>query len=755
MTAKRLTVTAKRPARSKPGGVGNRGEQQRGQQPGALQTWRDRAVWDLRRPGVGNQRAVAQQSLLELQQRYGNRHARRALAGGRGLVQRQKGGASAAEQESKIPELDLRFVDRHRRRVFDVRIIIPPRDLPGLGELYKRRNAIKRHIPAVVFAALASVSDRREMQYLRSRSLKSGVELVELPESYLRKPPTYEVLLLVTLYHAIDMIEAMVREKERRIDEAQPRIAEIGGVGTIGTRKQLERARMQRYVQKMLSGLTGSFGGVIGFGIASLLTDDPEKIAAATTFGEAAFGLISPRGRRRGSSRGGRRTTPRRTPRTRQRRLKTRARRARTARQKARTRRRQRTEKAKAKARQQQSRARKRPPSAKRPEAGSTPGPGGVLETWSITLGHKRLAREHKLHLVRRNGRLSLWLCSTKCGELLQKVEIYLRHLPREHKLHKKLDNLRTELAKLAAREEQGETRGLNKGYELRSRQFANLAKQFPEDMRKLAEEEVAKLRAPEEAAPGPSTDAEPRVAERPRLRKRTRGQAPTARPLAELELPRAVQKSLDRVQEIKAEIERLENKKKLSKVEGQKLSDLRRDLAVKTAVHELGEFKRARDETTQILPRGTYAALEERIWLEYAQKLINDLNRKGAKQGDGSAAFAIIGEQVRGGAEPKKIIETDRLHYDKAWEYSGKLRSLLSANKEQLRPQAKNRLRLELKKIEEARRWADRYEEAIESGTATPESLLRNLPGWVDEESRADLERYQKEWRKEQGGKR
>lgn len=62
--------------------------------------------------------------------------------------------------------------------------------------------------------------------------------------------------------------------------------------GMVETRSEHADRKWAEVAIATLDGLTGTFGGVIGYAISSYLTTDPEVIAASTQFGDTAFTVV-------------------------------------------------------------------------------------------------------------------------------------------------------------------------------------------------------------------------------------------------------------------------------------------------------------------------------------------------------------------------------------------------------------------------------------------------------------------------------
>ena len=95
---------------------------------------------------------------------------------------------------------------------------------------------------------------------------------------------------------------------------------------------------------------------------------------------------------------------------------------------------------------------------------------------------------------------------------------------------------------------------------------------------------------------------------------------------------------------------------------------------------------------------------------IDAAQTTMNDLYRAGSKYGDGSSAFMAMLEQFRVGVGQAPVpIAGDTLHYGKCGDYIVALAEKIKLLTE-LPEEAKQRLALEIQRMEEARHWAVEY---------------------------------------------
>lgn len=198
---------------------------------------------------------------------------------------------------------------------------------------------------------------------------------------------------------------------------------------------------------------------------------------------------------------------------------------------------------------------------------------------------------------------------------------------------------------------------------------------------------------------------------------------------------PNAVFEPIDRAKSRLQDLENAKKKPNLSWKErgalDKEINRLNVELNTKARLSEPGfggtenPFREARPEAL-LAPVHTEVAPQVRVQLEYAQKMMNELNKPGARFGDGSVALAIIGEQVKGGSTPQSIA-AGTLHMSKGAEMAPKLRNM--AEWRTLPLEAEQRLNKEANKIEEAIKWANRYGEGSESDR---NAMLKNLPEWA-----------------------
>ncbi len=100
----------------------------------------------------------------------------------------------------------------------------------------------------------------------------------------------------------------------------------------------------------------------------------------------------------------------------------------------------------------------------------------------------------------------------------------------------------------------------------------------------------------------------------------------------------------------------------------------------------------------------------EQAMWVDDAQRIINQLYRKNAKYGDGSCAFMVMKEQFEGGVgnPPKSPIEDNpTLHGQKCREHM----SAWDEHFPNLPPEAQARIQREIQKMQEALAWAQQYQ--------------------------------------------
>ena len=198
------------------------------------------------------------------------------------------------------------------------------------------------------------------------------------------------------------------------------------------------------------------------------------------------------------------------------------------------------------------------------------------------------------------------------------------------------------------------------------------------------------------------------------------------------------------RLKRVREKIRKLEIKKRdigLNNLENQELAKLRKEIEPKTANHldAVDELKGTDGRTLLVEPHVKLNP-EVAIDVNYAQNLLNDLNRPNAIKkamagaedaiGDGSSALATIAEQIKGGVKPAEIIRGFK-HGVKSEEYltplvniSRKLERMANCPKSVIR-----RLALEIKKTQEAVEWAQKYGAASASGRKAP---IRDLPEWA-----------------------
>jgi hypothetical protein len=101
-----------------------------------------------------------------------------------------------------------------------------------------------------------------------------------------------------------------------------------------------------------------------------------------------------------------------------------------------------------------------------------------------------------------------------------------------------------------------------------------------------------------------------------------------------------------------------------------------------------------------------------QRIAVDTFQEQFNELYKGGATSGDGSTAFAALKEQAAGGVgrPPRDVVQPGTLHRDKCDQLARGLERMLNDAEVggRLPPQARQRVEFEIKKLREARDWAD-----------------------------------------------
>lgn len=98
---------------------------------------------------------------------------------------------------------------------------------------------------------------------------------------------------------------------------------------------------------------------------------------------------------------------------------------------------------------------------------------------------------------------------------------------------------------------------------------------------------------------------------------------------------------------------------------------------------------------------------------VDKAQTTMNDLYREQAEYGDGSCAFMVMKESFEGGVgnEPKSL-KKNTVHTDKCREYI----KGLEKHQPNLPPEAQERIRGEIQKMQEALQWAKQYRNGEDS---------------------------------------
>jgi hypothetical protein len=192
---------------------------------------------------------------------------------------------------------------------------------------------------------------------------------------------------------------------------------------------------------------------------------------------------------------------------------------------------------------------------------------------------------------------------------------------------------------------------------------------------------------------------------------------------------PVSVQRALRKLDDMAERVAELERKqadgRRLSQQENQELQALRRQLDTPAPLRDSAPFAEARSDATRLMPLDAHVSPRELPHLEQAQRLMNELNKRGATFGDGSVAMSILGEQIAGGQTARAVIG-ETLHLAKGIDHLQPLYRL--ARSGNLPRPAARRLLEEARKIEEAVAWARRYREAVAAGTAS----LDDLPAWA-----------------------
>lgn len=130
--------------------------------------------------------------------------------------------------------------------------------------------------------------------------------------------------------------------------------------------------------------------------------------------------------------------------------------------------------------------------------------------------------------------------------------------------------------------------------------------------------------------------------------------------------------------------------------------------------IGRLNSVKVAAKNALLITDTDIYLSQEQIELLDAAQKTMNDLYRKEAKYGDGSSAFMVLVEQAAGGVGGEaQAIVADTIHKAKCQEYIVGLGHKLDETRMphgDLPQQAKDRIRAEISKMQDAIDWAEKY---------------------------------------------
>lgn len=104
---------------------------------------------------------------------------------------------------------------------------------------------------------------------------------------------------------------------------------------------------------------------------------------------------------------------------------------------------------------------------------------------------------------------------------------------------------------------------------------------------------------------------------------------------------------------------------------------------------------------------------------VDEAQLVMNDLYREQAEYGDGSCAFMVMKEQYEGGVGNEPVsLKRGTLHALKSRQYIAGLQK----PREKLPPEARGRIDAEIKKMEEALKWAEDYRNNLDP----------DIPSWA-----------------------